>query len=572
MKHPRPHFKRDNWLPLNGQWEFEFDDSNVGEVNHLFSGKQQLNKKINVPFSYQTKASGVNEKEVHEYVWYRKEIDIKKGKNHVILGFNAVFYQCDVWVNGFHATRHCGGYSAFTVDVTDFVKDGSNIIVVKCYAPLNPSLSRGKQTWTGEPFSCWYTPSSGIWQSVWIDLVGEDYLDDYSLTPNIDNNSFYGDLKTRFGIANKAMIRVFYKNNLVKENAITLDGEHTKYTVNLSEESNVDETTYWWPECPNLYYVDFVLYKDDEILDTVHTRFGMRKISVSQNGEVLLNNKHLYQRLILDQGYWKDSGFTAPSEEALKEDIIACKKMGFNGARKHQKIEDPYFYYYADELGLLVWGEMPSAYKFNNDEVYNYLSEWQKNLSLLTKFVSVIAYVPLNESWGVRKMLNDKKQQSLARALYFMTKAIDDSRLVSTNDGWENISNSDIISVHDYSLTGDEFSKYTKESIDSVYQTYRRVFAEGEKYNNQPLLLSEFGGVSVKSSLKEGCWGYNDIAKNEEELLNRISCLVKKIKNTCFQGYCYTQLTDVQQEVNGLLDENHCPKFSFEKLNEIFGK
>jgi hypothetical protein len=186
--------------------------------------------------------------------------------------------------------------------------------------------------------------------------------------------------------------------------------------------------------------------------------------------------------------------------------------------------------------------------------------------------VSVIAYVPLNESWGVRKMLNDKKQQSLARALYFTTKAIDDSRLVSTNDGWENISNSDIISVHDYSLTGDEFSKYTKESIDSVYQTYRRVFAEGEKYNNQPLLLSEFGGVSVKSSLKEGCWGYNDIAKNEEELLNRISCLVKKIKNTCFQGYCYTQLTDVQQEVNGLLDENHCPKFSFEKLNEIFGK
>ena len=572
-EYPRPHFRRDNWLSLNGMWEFEFDDNHDGEIRGIHNGKIKLEREINVPFSYQYPDSGIGDKTFHDTLWYKKSFVYDRVGDSAILGFNASDYITTVWVNGHYATTHQGGFAPFTVDITKYLTEGENVIVVRCYDTLDPTIPRGKQSWLNDPFSCWYTPNSGIWQSVWIDFVGDDSLEDFSITPDIDTNSFSGEIKLRNALADLVEIKVFYDNKLVKRQMFSPDGKYTRYTVKMMEINFVDEITYWAPEHPNLFYVDINLYKENELLDTVHTRFGMRKISITDDGRVLLNNKPLYQRLILDQGYWKNSGLTPPSVEAIKADIEFTKAAGFNGARKHQKFEDPYYYYLADELGLLTWCEMPSSYNFNTDEVSYVTKEWQEIVNTAKKFSSIVTYVPINESWGVRKTLTSVEQQNFARSLYYLTKSIDPSRLVSTNDGWENISESDMLAIHDYASLGSELKvKYNEATYDDAFQTFRRVLANDNPYMGQPVLLSEFGGIMFERDQRDNNWGYNSAAKNDDEFLARLKALVEGIYDADFQGFCYTQLTDVQQEVNGLLDSEHNPKIAPEKIREILVK
>ncbi len=572
-EYPRPHFRRDNWLSLNGIWEFEFDDNHDGEVRGIHNGNIKLEKEINVPFSYQYPESGIGDTTFHDTLWYRRSFAFDRAGDNVILGFNASDYITTVWVNGHYAVAHQGGFAPFTVDITKFVKAGENVIVVRCYDPLDPTIPRGKQSWLNDPFACWYTPNSGIWQSVWIDFVGQDSVEDFSITPNIDNNSFGGEIKLRNAYADLIELKVYYDGKLFKRQMFTPDGKYTRYSVNMMEINFVDEVTYWAPEHPNLFYVDINLYKDNTLLDSVHTRFGMRKISVTDDGRILLNNKPLYQRLILDQGYWKNSGLTPPSVEAIKEDILYTKAAGFNGARKHQKFEDPYYYYLADELGLLTWCEMPSSYNFNSDEVSYVTKEWQEIVNTAKKFSSIITYVPINESWGVRKALTSEEQQNFARSLYYLTKAHDPSRLVSTNDGWENISESDLLAIHDYACAGEDFRRlYNEGTYDDAFQTFRRVLANDNPYLGQPVLLTEFGGIMFERDQRDDNWGYNSAAKNDDEFLDRLSALVDGLYAADFQGFCYTQLTDVQQEVNGLLDFDHKPKIAPEKIREILVK
>ncbi len=569
-EYPRPHFKRDNWLSLNGIWEFEFDDNKDGEARGLQGGNIKLAREINVPFTYQYPESGIGEKDFHETLWYRRSFTVDKTEGSVILGFNGSDYITTVWVNGYFVVSHQGGFDPFTVDITRLVKEGENIIVVRCYDPLDPTIPRGKQSWLNDPFSCWYTPNSGIWQSVWIDYAGEDYIDDFSITPDVDTNSFGGEIKLANALADLIEFKVYYNEKLLKRQMFSPDGRYTRYTVSMMEINYVDEITYWAPEHPNLFYVDINLYKDGEILDTVHTRFGMRKISVTDDGKILLNNKPLYQRLILDQGYWKDSGLTPPSVEAIRRDVELTKEMGFNGARKHQKFEDPYYYYFADEIGLLTWCEMPSAYNFNSDEVSYLTAQWQRIVNTARKFSSVITYVPMNESWGIRKTMVSEEQQNFARSLYFLTKSIDPSRLVSTNDGWENLSESDILAIHDYASSGNELKeKYNESTYDDAFQTFRRVLANDNPYLGQPVLLTEFGGIMFEKDQRDGNWGYNSAAKSDDEFFNRLEALMDGIYTADFQGFCYTQLTDVQQEVNGLLDDEHNPKVDVSEIKRI---
>lgn len=571
-EYPRPHFRRDEWLSLNGIWEFEFDDNHDGDLRGIHNGDVKLSKEINVPFTYQYPESGIGDKSFHDTLWYRKSFVYDKLDKDVILGFNASDYITTVWVNGYFATSHQGGFAPFTVDITKLVKEGENTIVVKCYDPADPTIPRGKQYWGEGTWACWYTPNSGIWQSVWLDFVGRDSIDDFSITPDIDTNSFSGEIKLRNSLADLIEIKVYYDKKLIKRQMFSPDGKYTRYSVNMMELNFVDEITYWTPEHPNLFYVDFNLYKDGALLDTVHTRFGMRKIS-TQDGRVWLNNKPLYQRLILDQGYWKNSGLTAPSIEEIKKDVQLTKEMGFNGARKHQKFEDPYYYYYADELGLLTWCEMPSSYNFNSDEVAYVTKEWQEIVNTAKKFSSIITYVPLNESWGVRKILNNREQQSFASSLYYLTKSIDPSRLISTNDGWENMSDSDILAIHDYSSLGAELKgRYNESTYDDTFQSFRRVLANDNPYLGQPVLFTEFGGIMFEKDQKDDNWGYNSAAKNDDEFFNRLKELVDGIYECDFQGFCYTQLTDVQQEVNGLLDDEHNIKVDAERVRKIIIK
>lgn len=572
-EYPRPQFRRDDWTPLNGEWEFDFDDAADGIKRGLSDGKIALGRKINVPFCYEYEASGIGEQTRHNTVWYRRifGIDKKHAGKRALLCFNGADYVTDVWINGKHATTHKGAYSPFSVDITELVKSGDNTIVVRCFDPDDPTIPRGKQSWTGKRFSCFYVPSTGIWQSVWIEYFDADCIDGFTVTPDIDTLSFGGEITTLYGIADEVELDVSFEGKRVKKVRFSLDGKHTRYSVGLMESDFVDEVTYWTPDSPNLYYIDLTLYKAGAKIDGAHTRFGMRKISIDEHGQITLNNRQLYQRLILDQGYWRVSGTTPPSAGDIRSDIAAAKAMGFNGARKHQKLEDPYFYYYADEMGFLAWCEMPSAYNFCAEEVANVTAEWQEIVKTARAFTSVICYVPLNESWGVRKILTDKMQQSFAASLYYLTKAVDPSRLVSTNDGWENVDIADITAIHDYAYDSGEFlDKYRAENYDSIYPQGRKLMCYGNNYDGHPVLFTEFGGIAISADTKDGNWGYGKGASDVEELYGRLENLLQGIKACPFQGYCYTQLTDVQQEVNGLLDADHKPKADFARLAEIF--
>lgn len=572
-EYPRPQYRRDSWINLNGEWEFDFEGDGI-KLGYA-SGKVGLPKKINVPFSYQYEASGIGDASAHSTVWYRRTFKIgaeNAGKN-ALLCFNASDYETDVWVNGIHAVNHRGGFAPFSADITKCLVQGENVIVVRCYDPDDPTIPRGKQSWTGSPFGCWYVPNTGIWQSVWLEFFSGDAVASYIIDPDIDACSFSGEITTLYGLADEIELAVSYKEKLIKKLRFSADGKHTRFSVSLMELDFVDENHYWTPERPNLFYVDVNLYIGGKLADTGHTRFGMRKISIDECGNVCLNNRVYYQRLILDQGYWKESGITPPSVEHIREDIRLSKEMGFNGARKHQKFEDPYFYYLAEEMGFLCWCEMPSAYNYNAHEVYDQSREWQEIISSARNFTSVVCYVPLNESWGVRKILGDARQQDYARAMYYITKAVDQTRLVSTNDGWENIETTDIISVHDYAYDSSEFEvKYCETDLETLYPQGRKLMSEGCAESGQPVLLTEFGGIAMTKNATGGNWGYNSSAENEEEVYRRLENLMKGVYSCPFQGYCYTQLTDVQQEVNGLLDENHKPKFDNARLKKLFEK
>lgn len=560
-EYPRPQFRRDCWQSLNGEWEF------------CFGSKQNYDRKINVPFSYQWEASGIGDKGVYDVLWYRRSFRIEKqnaGKR-ALLCFNAADYKTDVWVNGNHAITHTGGFAPFNADITDYLKEGENVIVVRCIDTLETAVPRGKQSWTGEPFTCFYYPNSGIWGSVWIEFFGGDCIESYRLQPDIDNHAICGEVETLYAKADELEITLKFKDKVIKKQRFSLDGKRTKFNISLADNAFDFGEMLWWTDNPNLIYVDFKLLINGETADEAHTRIGLRKIHIDEYGKICLNDRPLFQRLVLDQGYWKESGLTPPSAEALKKDIELAKAMGFNGARKHQKLEDPYFYYYAEEMGFLVWCEMPSAYTFCEREVKAIAQEWQEIVNAAKNFTSVIAYVPLNESWGTREIKTSKEQQNFAKSLYYLTKSIDGEKLVSTNDGFENIEDSDILGIHDYDIkSAEEFPVKYNGNYDGMHPQGWALFADGHKYKGQPVLFTEFGGIAFVNDANGSSWGYGNGAKDEKDLCSRLEQLIKGIAQTEFQGYCYTQLTDVQQEVNGLLYADRTPKADLEKLKKIF--
>lgn len=567
-EYPRPQFRREDWLALNGEWEFAFDDEDEGLAKGYDTGRVPLPLRINVPFSYQYPASGIGDPAVHPCVWYRRTFEAKGGR-HALLSFNGADYETDVWINGKHAVSHEGGHAPFSADITDLLKRGGNTIVVRCRDPFDPVLPRGKQSWTGDRFACWYLPNTGIWQSVWIDWVGEDAILSHTLFPDFDACSVSGEIVTA-GRADEAEIVVSLHGNAIKTVRFGLDGKRTRYSFKLKEPNAVDADYAWRPECPVLFGAQFRLFRGGKLVDEAAARFGFRKLSADGN-LITLNNEPLYQRLILDQGYWEESGMTPPCAEALKEDILLAISMGFNGARKHQKFEDPYFYYYAEELGFLVWCEMPSAYEFCAEEEARVSSEWAAIVREASLFTSVIAYVPLNESWGVRNLAADVAQQNFARSLYYATKALDPTRLISTNDGWESPETTDLIGIHDYSYDSSLFAeKYRADRYNGLYPQGRRLMAKGCVYGGQPVLLTEFGGIAMSAEMKNGKWGYNDGAQDAEAFYARYGDLLRGIyAHPEFRGFCYTQLTDVQQEVNGLLYPDRTPKFDCERLKRL---
>lgn len=575
LSYPRPDFIRKNWVDLNGEWKFKFDDADEGESRAWYRGmKDTMN--ICVPFCYQSDAAGISDKGMHEILWYEKEVFIeeKEIETNVLLHFGGVDYEAVIWVNGCAAGSHRGGNCHFHIDITKYViRGGLNRITLKAVDRPECVQPRGKQYWNVKGERIWYPPTSGIWKSVWLEYTGKIQIEKVLMTPDIDRRCVTAEVTLNSYEREKEYmlaLEVCYAGKTVKKIIQSLPDRISRFTIDLAEEDYVDEIHYWTPEAPKLYDVDFELKQEGHMMDRVGCYFGMRKISIKGN-RILLNNKPYYQRLVLDQGYWRETLMTPPDAEALKTDILMTRKMGFNGARKHQKVEDARYYYLADTLGLLVWGELPSAYQFCSEEIENIAGEWMEFIQEEFNHPCIITWVPLNESWGVRNIIKDTQQQAMAKMLYHMTKAFDPSRIISNNDGWELIEESDICGIHDYTADGAAFAgKFSApEEIMEGAAERRMVFAEGSRYRGKPVLLTEYGGIAFSDKAEQG-WGYYEPVKDEQDFFRRFEDITMAVrKNKLFQGYCYTQLTDVFQEANGLLAFDRTPKINTERMYMI---
>ncbi|MFD1953151.1 glycoside hydrolase family 2 protein, partial [Paenibacillus thailandensis] len=524
-----------------------------------------------------TKASGIGEETFHPYVWYQRELDIPKeaeGKR-VILHFQAVDYVAKVWINGVYVGRHQGGYAAFSFDITPYIAfGGANRLTVKAEDSQSCTQPRGKQRWIDDNFECFYVQTTGIWQTVWLEVVNESYIESVKMTPDLDRTSvrFEYQVEGDFGQAPLRLeTRISFQGKPVKQFSAAIDRSWVRLDVDMRHEANGPwKLRAWSPQHPHLYDVEFVLYREDTIVDRVYSYFGMRKISI-EKGKVLLNNTPIYQRLILDQGYWPDSHLTPPSEDALVEDIDKILAMGYNGVRKHMKIEDSRFLYWCDVKGLLVWSEMAATYEFNDEAVETFSNEWLEIVRQQYNHPSIITWVPFNESWGIPNILRDSRQQTFTEAIYHLTKTIDPNRPVVTNDGWEHTV-SDIITLHDYEESGERFlARYSdKEAIvqsEIAFNNGKYAMAEGYEYRGQPIIVSEFGGIAFKT---EKGWGYGNQVASEEEFIERFRKITQAIKAVDYIcGYCYTQVTDVQQEVNGLLAPDRTPKIPLDVIRAI---
>jgi beta-galactosidase/beta-glucuronidase len=584
-EYPRPQFERNDWLNLNGQWEFEFDDLDEGERQHWYvNGGQPFTQTITVPYCFQSKLSGIGDTTVHDIVWYRRAVDVPEafhGKR-IILHFGAVDYAAKVWVNGQLVARHEGGHTPFEADITEALgESGGNQIVVRAQDySKDLALPRGKQYWKDRSEGIFYTRTTGIWQSVWLEAVGETCLKSVKLTPDIDANSIHMRFHLSLPYTNGASgtgslavrTTVSFSGEIVAEDVFGIRGETESRTICLTDSFGTGvggaRKRWWTPESPRLFDVEFTLERDGRPIDQVRSYFGMRKISL-ENGKLYLNNVPYFMKLVLDQGYFPESLLTPPTDEAIRYDVEATKAMGFNGARKHQKIEDPRYLYWCDKLGLLVWGEMANAYTYTEAYAQRMTKEWLEAIERDYNHPCLVVWVPLNESWGVPNISNDKQQQMHALALYYMTKSLDPTRPVVSNDGWEHAV-TDLCTIHDYEWRkGVLTERYASaDSAATAEPAKHRIFAPGFRYEGQPILVSEFGGIAFKKTSAEG-WGYSG-AKDEADFVQRLADVVHPLLHSpVVKGFCYTQLTDVEQEMNGLMTYDRKPKLPFDIIKQI---
>jgi len=574
-EHPRPDRVRENWCTLNGEWDFAFDSAK-DETGIYLSDKASYTHKIQVPFAYQSELSGINSQEHCDVVWYRRTFETGPvaGSKRLLLHFGAVDYKADVWLNGQYLGGHIGGYTPFSFDITHKLSEsGVNTLIVRCEDRLDFDQPRGKQSFRPEPFGCWYTPVTGIWQSVWLETVGVCYPTDIRLTPNLEKGSIKAEITlNEIPACGYIRLSVSFKGDLVAQSLVKVTTD--RYITNelyLCHDNSLEGFRPWSPSNPDLYDLRVETLCGSDVLDCVDTYFGMRKISIA-NGRILLNNHVLYQRLVLDQGYWPDGLLTAPSDEALKKDVEMTLAMGYNGARKHQKFEDPRYLYWADKLGLLVWGELPSAYWLRDSEKRNMMRDLSEAIARDYNHPCLITWVPLNESWGVYKIQDHEEAQKLAAALYYMVHSLDGTRIVSGNDGWENAA-TDIVTVHDYTAWPEQLSSVyanEKELLGSAVAADRMITAKGYDHTGKPALMTEYGGIAMAKDATGENWGYNGAVTDEKAFLERFEAITQAFKHMMvFQGYCYTQLTDVFQEVNGLMDMDRNPKASVEEIRRI---
>lgn len=562
-EYPRPQMVRDKWMNLNGWWEFEIDHGNSGKERRFFE-REKLDSKILVPFCPESKLSGVEYKDFMAAVWYRREFTVPEDwfAQRIILHFGAVDYDTEVWVNGKSVGTHRGGYTSFSFDITDFVRKGTNVLTVCAQDDVRSGLQpRGKQSSLYYSHNCDYSRTTGIWQTVWLECVPHTYIESFQLTPDVENGrvhlevSFEGDTRDCVLVAEAR-----YDSDEMGCNTALITGNRAFLSIDLVD------IFLWGPGQPNLYDLKLYIQKGNTIVDEVSSYFGMRSVTWD-NKAVYINGKPVFMRLVLDQGFYPDGIYTAPTDEDLKRDIEISMDLGFNGARLHEKIFEPRFLYWADKMGYLVWGEHAN---WGLDittpmGLERFLPEWLEALKRDYNHPSIIGWCPFNETWD----LDGKKQDDeVLRIVYLATKAIDKSRPVIDTSGNYHVV-TDIFDIHSYEQDVEKFASFFEpmKSGGEVYVT----FPDRQKYEGQAYFVSEYGGIWWNpGQTDDKGWGYGNRPKSEEEFIQRYKGLTEALlNNPRICGFCYTQLYDIEQEVNGLYTYDRKPKFDPEIIRNI---
>lgn len=563
-EYPNPQFQRENWVNLNGEWDFGFEKARSGfhlsndESRALeLHSKNVFGYKINVPFCIESTLSGIGYTNFVDLVWYRKQVDINKNGGRVFLHIGAADYLTTVLVNSRLAGRHKGGYTSFSFDITDIAVDGANEIFILCEDSVkNPLVMRGKQSERKESHGCDYTRTTGIWQTVYLEYVPQSYIKSFKLYPDTENCSVTVNAKLEG--AGTLTCEAFYNGKSVGK-AVRENASGAPFV-----QLDLNESHLWEPGSGRLY--DLKISFND---DTVTSYFGLRNVRLD-GYKFLINNKSVFQRLVLDQGFYREGIYTAKSDEEMLRDIELSMSVGFNGARLHQKVFEPRFLYLCDKMGYIVWGEYANwGLDYSSPKAVDaFLSEWSEAVDRDFNHPSIVGWCPFNETWNYK---GKRQYDALLSTVYDYTKAVDVTRPCIDTSGNFHVK-TDIYDVHDYSFDAAFFKRnYDKLMTDG--ELYEHVLADNpgrQKYAGEPTFVSEYGGIKWETDKAFKAWGYGDDVKTEEEFTERYKGLTNALlENGRMFGFCYTQLYDIEQEQNGLFNYDRGKKFSDRAYEDI---
>ena len=557
-EYPTPQFERENWINLNGQWDFKIDNEKCGEAKKYYD-LDGFEGKITVPFCPESKLSGVGNTDFMYCVWYKRKVTLPSnwltnGKK-TFLNIGACDYEAIVYVNGNKAGTHFGGYTPIKIDITPWLSEGENDITICAKDdPQDNSIPSGKQCERFNSYGCLYTRTTGIWQTVWLENTPNAYIKSVKMTPSLKNGNVFIEAKTENADGLELSAVVSFKGKEICRASGTVIWRKAQLML------NIDEIHPWDMENPNLYDVTFTLGED-----TVKSYFGLRDI-VLQDNKTYINGKPVFQRLILDQGFYPDGIYTAPSEEELIADIKRSLDMGFNGARLHQKVFEPRFLYHCDRMGYLVWDEHANwGLATNTDLPYkSFLHEWMEILERDYNHPAIIGWCPLNET---EKGINER----FVRLLHKITMEYDPTRIFIDNSGWCHVEGTfDMYDVHDYGMTAEKYLPLIEGKEVECVKVWGGNFQKSDyTTRNDICFVSEFGGIRIQTANGQG-WGYGEASKNVQAFVDRYKMLVDALlDNPKITAFCYTQLTDVEQEQNGLYTYDRVPKIAPELLKPI---
>jgi Glycosyl hydrolases family 2, TIM barrel domain/Glycosyl hydrolases family 2, sugar binding domain/Glycosyl hydrolases family 2 len=573
--YPRPQMQRSNWVSLNGTWRFCYDSTRkIVRPSQITSWPLE----IRVPFPPGSKASGTGDCGLHSWYWYQRDFDFLPLSGRTILRFGAVDYLARVWINGFPAVTHEGGDTPFSADITDML-DATGKQTVTVQAGGNPSALDTPPDALVRTHPHKNRNTAGIWQTVWLEQVPDNYIEKFRWTPSVETFSIGFEARVTGQETNDLTVDVSlrYGEKLIARDRYQVVDREVDRDILLSDPGIDDyrNELLWSPERPTLIDATVRLMRGQEVVDEFTSYTAMRSVYI-QRDRFMLNGRPYILKMVLDQGYWPDSLRTAPSDEALRLDVELAKAMGFNGVRKHQKIEDPRYLYWADRQGLMVWEEMPS-HRLTHRALGRMVREWTEVIERDYNHPSVIVWVPFTAPRGERILGSLSERRNAVEALYHLTKTLDATRPVIGNDGWESAT-TDIIGIHDMD-----------SSIENLHQRYgpairpeqvlerrgprgRLLTLDGSPHRGQPVMLTKFHGVGLARHGQDEKYSPSGhaLAKNHDEFAQMFAQLMDSVIHMpLFSGFCYTEFADTFDEKNGLLHADRTPKIPIEQIAQV---